>query len=199
MVCIIMLCFENPLFHESLFCLVPPYPSFSSYSLLPSPGDKAEARAEVSLQWSTSFTSQYAVERYHVSVNPDPSSCSSDQVSPSEDYSCSGLVLGTHYTFTVSAFNCGDQEGERSVFNISLCGLFIIERTSLMTIMHVCPILCSMHMHWQVCCTAELRLTLWDALLCNVYKTMHSTVTHKFNNVKVRHSLRRFFMPIVYY
>ena len=72
---------------------------------------------EISFQWSPSFTSQYNVERYHVSVNPDPSSCSSDQVSPSEDYSCSGLVLGTRYTFTVSAINCGDQEGEETVIN----------------------------------------------------------------------------------
>ena len=110
-------------FMRALFRLVPSYPSFTSYPLLPSPGDKAEARAEVSLQWSPSFTSQYSVERYRVSVNPDPSSCSSDQVSPSEDYSCSGLVLGTRYTFTVSAINCGDQEGERNTFDISLCGL----------------------------------------------------------------------------
>ena len=86
---------------------LPPPPT--NCSLLPSPGG-----AEISLQWSPSFISQYAVERYHVSVNSDPSSCSSDQVSPSEDYSCSGLVLGTHYTFTVSAINCGDQEGGRS-------------------------------------------------------------------------------------
>ena len=86
---------------------LPPPPT--NCSLLPSPGG-----AEISLQWSPSFTSQYAVERYHVSVNSDPSSCSSNQVSPSEDYSCSGLVLWTHYTFTVSAINCGDQEGGRS-------------------------------------------------------------------------------------
>ena len=92
----------------------PPSPSSISCSLLPSPGG-----AEVSLQWSPSFTSQYAVVRYRVSVNPDPSSCSSDQVSPSEDYSCSGLALGTLYTFTVSAINCGDQEGEINVFTIS--------------------------------------------------------------------------------
>ena len=85
----------------------PPPPA--NCSLLPSPGG-----ATISLQWSPSFSSQYAVERYRVSVNPNPSSCSSDQVSPSEDYSCSGLVLGTRYTFTVSAINCGDQEGGRS-------------------------------------------------------------------------------------
>ena len=57
-----------------------------------------------------------------MSVNPDPSSCSSDQVSPSEDYSCSGLVLGTRYTFTVSAINCGDQEGERNDFDVFIGG-----------------------------------------------------------------------------
>ncbi len=76
---------------------------------------------DVSIQWSPSFTSQHAVERYRVSVSPDPSSCSSDQVSPSEGYSCSGLVLGTPYTFTVSAItDCGgeDQEGERDSFTV---------------------------------------------------------------------------------
>ena len=103
----------------SLFS-VPPSGSFTS-AFLPSPGG-----ANISLQWSPSFTSQYAVEKYRVSVNPDPSSCSSDQVSPSEDYSCSGLVLGTRYTFTVSAINCGDQEGERDEFDVLLCGLSIV-------------------------------------------------------------------------
>ena len=81
-----------------------PPPPPADCSLLPSPGG-----AEISLQWSPSFTSQYAVERYRVSVNSDPSSCSSDQVSPSEDYNCSGLVLGIYYTFTVSAINCGER------------------------------------------------------------------------------------------
>ena len=95
-----------------------PPPPPADCSLLPSPGG-----AEISLQWSPSFTSQYAVERYRVSVNPDPSSCSSDQVSPSEDYNCSGLVLGTHYTFTVSAINCGDQEGERDIITAVAQGI----------------------------------------------------------------------------
>ena len=87
-----------------------PPPPPANCSLLPSPGG-----AEISLQWSPSFTSQYGVERYHVSVNPDPSSCSSNQVSHSEDYSCSGLVLGARYTFTVSAITCGDLEGVRNI------------------------------------------------------------------------------------
>ena len=96
------------------FCTTPDIPPPANH-LLHSLGS-----SEISLRWSSSFTSQYAVERYRVSVNPDPSSCSSDQVSPSEDYSCSGLVLGTRYTFTVSAINCGDQEGERESFTINI-------------------------------------------------------------------------------
>ena len=50
------------------------------------------------------FTSQYVVESYRVRVSPVPSSCSGEQVlSHNEDYSCSGLDLGTRYSFTVSA------------------------------------------------------------------------------------------------
>ena len=100
-----------------LFLATPPSPSSTSCSILPSPGG-----AEAFLQWSPSFTSQHAVERYRVSVAPDPSSCSSDQVSPNEDYSCSGLVLGTPYTFTISAINCGNQEGNRMNFSFTLLG-----------------------------------------------------------------------------
>ena len=104
---------NNVILHKT----TPPPPP-ANCSLLPSPGG-----AYISLQWSPSFTSQYAVERYRVSANPDTSSCSSDQVSPSEDYSCSGLVLGTHYTFTVSAINCGNQEGERNIITAVAQGL----------------------------------------------------------------------------
>ncbi len=81
----------------------------------------------VSLQWSPSFTSQHAVERYRVVVTPDPSSCSSQQVSPSEDYTCSGLVLGTEYYFTVSAINCGNQEGTGETFTIQPQGKINIQ------------------------------------------------------------------------
>jgi hypothetical protein len=49
-------------------------------------------------------------------VTPDPSSCSSDQVSPSEDYSCFGLNTEDEYIISVSAINCGHQEGESVTF-----------------------------------------------------------------------------------
>ena len=64
------------------------------------------------LQWSHFYNIQNHVERYKVTVTPDPSNCSSNQVSPSEDYSCLGLDLQTNYAINVSAINCGDQEGE---------------------------------------------------------------------------------------
>ena len=80
----------------------------SSCSLFPSSG----GLLHFSLQWSLLYNMQNYVERYKVTVTPDPSSCSSEQVSPSEDYNCSGLDLQTNYTITVSAINCGDQEGE---------------------------------------------------------------------------------------
>ena len=96
------------------------------YLVTPSPTvgcslTSSSGAVDVSIQWSPSFTSQHAVERYRVSMSPDPSSCSSDQVSPSEDHSCSGLVLETIYNFTVSAItDCGgeDQEGERASFTV---------------------------------------------------------------------------------
>ncbi len=57
-------------------CIAPPVLAFSTSStpcsLLLPPGGPV-----VSLQWSPSFTSQHAVERYHVVVTPDLSSCSS--------------------------------------------------------------------------------------------------------------------------
>ncbi len=80
----------------------------------------------VSLQWSPSFTSQHAVERYSVVVTSGPSSFSSEQVSPSEKYTCSGLVLGTDYFFTVSAINCGNQEGTRETFTVQPQGKLML-------------------------------------------------------------------------
>ena len=44
------------------------------------------------------------------------------QVSLNEDYSCYGLVLGTSYTFTLSAINCGDQEGIADTLTLFLEG-----------------------------------------------------------------------------
>ncbi len=104
---------------ESIYIvfLAPPLSTSSTpCSLLLPPGGPM-----VSLQWSPSFTSLHAVERYRVVVTNDPSSCSSQHVSPSENYTCSGLVLGTDYSFKVSTINCGNQEGTRETFTM-LCG-----------------------------------------------------------------------------
>ena len=109
----------NLIFLMSMLCfIVSPSTSTTPCFILFSDGGLV-----VSLQWSPSFTSQYAVERYRVVVTPDSSSCSSQQVSPSENYTSSGLVLGTDYTFTVSAINCGDQEGTRETFTIQPQGV----------------------------------------------------------------------------
>ena len=72
----------------------------------------------VSITWPLPFTSEHAVERYRVAIIPDPSLCFSDQASPSLIYTCSGLAQGETYMFEVSAFNCGDQEGERETFTV---------------------------------------------------------------------------------
>ena len=89
---------------------------------------------DVSFQWSSSFNSQHAVERYRVSVDPDPSSsCSSDQVMPSEDFSCPGLSPERNYSITVSTINCGDQEGESYTFTVlpQLLGITLLQLISL--------------------------------------------------------------------
>ena len=94
------------------FLDISPPPSSTSCSLLLPPGGPG-----VSLQWNSSFNSQHAIEIYRVTVTPNLSTCSRD-VTPSEDYSCPGLALGTQYTFTVSAINCGDQEGMEYTFTV---------------------------------------------------------------------------------
>ncbi len=85
------------------FYIAPPsLTSSTPCSLLLPPGGPVVSLA---LQWS--FTSQHAVERYHVVVTPDPSSCSSQHVSPSENFwTGPGDRL---YSFTVSDINCGNQ------------------------------------------------------------------------------------------
>ena len=109
--------------YSALFTHVgpPPPDSSATCSLVTS-----ASGLDVSLQLSSSFNSQHTVERYRVSVDPDPSSCSSDQVMPSEDYSCPGLSPERNYSITVSAINCGDQEGESDTFTVlpQLLGIY---------------------------------------------------------------------------
>ena len=109
----------------------PPLTPVATCSLVTSAGG-----LNISLQWSSSFNSQHAVERYHVSVDPDPFSfCSSDQVMPSEDYSCPGLSPERNYSITVSAINCGDQEGESNTFTVlpQLLGMIPRHRFNMMS------------------------------------------------------------------
>ena len=81
----------------------------------------------VSIEWSSSFSSGNSVDNYHVVASPTPSSCPNNQlVSPSEDYNCSGLVLGTRYSFTVSSINCGTQEGTESSITVQPQGKYFI-------------------------------------------------------------------------
>lgn len=101
------------LFINNLFSVLPPSPLRTSCSLVPS-----SEGAEVTLQWPSTFIDQYGVERYRVSVNPDPSICSRDYTDPSEVYNCTGLDLEMSYTFTISAVNCGDQEGGALNFTV---------------------------------------------------------------------------------
>ena len=74
---------------------------------------------EMVLQWSEDFNAEHNVERYNVRVNPDPESCTSDQVSPHQNYSCSGLDrMETNYSVSITAFTCINQENEINAYNI---------------------------------------------------------------------------------
>ncbi len=98
----------------SLHFLDPPAPTVAC-SLFPS--TKIASTFEVSFEWSPSFNSQHTVLRYNVSVSPDPAACSSDQISPNQDFRCVDLVPHTIYNFTVSAIvNCEEEEGETTSF-----------------------------------------------------------------------------------
>ena len=97
----------SPLHYMFPCCTAPPTRPFLECSLVISPGGV--------IVFFGFFSSGNNVTNYRVVPSPTPSSCPSDQlVSPSEDYSCSGLVLGTNYSFNVGAINCGNQEGPGS-------------------------------------------------------------------------------------
>ena len=118
--------------HDGVLSDTPPAPT-TQCSLF-----KYEGGFDVSIQWSSSFNSQHAVERYRVSVNPEPSpSCSSDQVIPSEDYSCPGLSPERNYSITVSAINCGDEVGESDTLTVvSYSGARIVHNNRCVSTVH---------------------------------------------------------------
>ena len=89
-----------------LYSDAPPPPSCASCSVLSSTGGLS-----VFLELDPSFIMDHAVESYTITVDPATSSCSNDQLSPNDGYSCTGLTVGTSYTFSISAVNCVDQIG----------------------------------------------------------------------------------------
>ena len=72
---------------------------------------------EMVLQWSDEFNAEHVVERYNVRVGSDPAFCTSDQVSPNQNYSCYGLDQ-MDYSVSITAFNCINQEGEDATYDI---------------------------------------------------------------------------------
>jgi hypothetical protein len=72
----------------------------------------------ITLNWNSSFNSQYNVERYQVAVTPDTTPNCTGSVSPNMNYTCPGLTTNTDYTIRVSAINCGDQEGMSNTFGV---------------------------------------------------------------------------------
>lgn len=72
------------------------------------------------LQWFSNFTSQNNVDKYNVTVTPDPSSCSNDQLRPAENYTCSGLISGTNYFISTNTIKCETVVGSSSLFNIRI-------------------------------------------------------------------------------
>ena len=100
--------------NDILFAGAPPASSNIACSLVVLERDILNA----SFHWSPKFRSRHRVDRYRVLVIPDPNSCSSDQVPPSHNYTCSGLDPTDDYLLIVSAINCGNQEGDITLFRV---------------------------------------------------------------------------------
>jgi hypothetical protein len=104
------------------YYLGPPPAPLTSCSFTRSVGENLSA----TINWNTSFNSQYNVERYQVAVTPDPTPSCTGSVSPNTSYTCSGLSTDTDYIITVSAMNCRDQEGENDTFSVQPHGLSML-------------------------------------------------------------------------
>jgi hypothetical protein len=107
-----------------MYILGPPPAPMTSCSLARSVGKDLG----ITINWFPSFNSQYNVERYQVAVTPDLTPSCTGSVPPNMSYTCSGLNSDTDYTITVSAINCGDQEGESNTFSVQsrLLGMCIM-------------------------------------------------------------------------
>ena len=98
------------------FSVLPPPPFSSVCSIVFSTGG-----SNFSIQWVGSSHNQ--VDIYQVEANTNLTGCSRD-VMPGKNYSCSGLTLGTLYSFTVNATNCESQTSS-ATFTIQLQGKLI--------------------------------------------------------------------------
>ena len=118
-----------------------------------------------------------------MTVTPNLSTCSRN-VTPSEDYSCPGLALGTQYTFTVSAINCGDQEGMGYTFTVQPQGKTSKLQCYCFTILHIrSTIIIIMRVNCGLYLLNLLYISLVQAflyLLLKWYISMPPTTFHYF-------------------
>ena len=112
-------CNNNSCHYYILYIASPPPPA-PNCTITATSGHRA-----VNLQWLDGFNSLHVVEDYRVMVTPDPSSCSRNHVSPNVTYNCFGLELGTNYSFSFSALNCGGQEGHVANCWVQTQGLYV--------------------------------------------------------------------------
>ena len=124
------------------FLGISPSPSSTSCFFVFSPRDPG-----VSFQWNSSFNSRHVIEMYRVTVTPNLSTCSRD-VDTSKNYSCPSLALGTQYTFTVTAINCGDQEGMEYTFTVQPQGKFLYTMQIVHSSLFVTSFFCVCHGLW---------------------------------------------------
>ena len=90
----------------------PPQPVYSCDITGGSPGS-----VDLTLNWDPSFTTQHAVDMY--CMRATGGSCAERQCVPTDTpYTCSGVVAGLEHRLTVTAVNCGSQEGDGNTFTV---------------------------------------------------------------------------------
>ena len=81
---------------------------------------------DLTLNWIASFTSKHAVDMYCVMATGG--SCAERQCVPTDtSYTCSGVVAGLEHRLTVTAVNCGSQEGDGDTFTLQPIGIIYVD------------------------------------------------------------------------